>query len=392
MRSYEGKGTLNFPSVNDIKGSFQLTLQDDGKVNLIFYPDEILPNKVLNFKVDLGSFSGKSVNSEYSVQIDKIHLKKIHLGGVGDMYLEFPIFHPVKITYQIPKKDDRIELIHGFSNLLFWGMESTRRGITFSMDTVRVKLDDKEARLIQLEGFTQIKEHLEEYRDVRVTSEFKIEGNYKEIDNLRDLSRNTQVLCSLACGNYVTAIYEDIFNKNDGFLFKTTLFPLKTYPFSTRVRLIDTSPHGAKEFKDYLESTHSIYKNFKAPLRLPYVIELFTTSKIYSPMELQYLLTTTTLECLEYHFRNWQSLPKLEELNKKTERLLKHFNVPHKKIEAKINLIRNSIVHEGQFPSKVDGFKALMNLRNLLNRLLLVILGYRGKPYHNVVLRKKDVI
>jgi len=392
LRSYEGKGTVSFPNVNDINGSFQLALQDDGKVDLAFHPDGMLPNKVLNFQVDLGSFSGKSVNSNYDVKIDKAYLKKIHFGGAGNLCMDFSIFHPVKISYQVLKKDDKIELTRGFSNLLFWGMESTQSGNTFSMDTVRVKLDGKEARLIQVKGFTQIKEHLEEYKDVRVTSEVKIEGDYYEINNLREISENMQVLCSLACGNYVTAIYEDIFNKNGDILSETTLFPLKTYSFSTRVPLIDTSLHGVKEFKNYLESTYSLYKKFKLPLRLPYVIELFTTSKIYSPMELQYLLTTTSLECLEHHFRTWQSLNKLYRLNKKTERLLKHFKVPHTKSETKINLIRNSIVHEGRFPPAVDGFKSLMKLRNLVDRLFLVILGYKGKPYHNVILGKKDVI
>jgi hypothetical protein len=393
MRTYEGKGTISFPKVKDVQGSFQLTFQEDCKVNLIFHPDGKLPIEVLNFDVTLGTFSGKSVNSEYHIEIDKIRLTKMNMVSFDDTTLGFTIFNPVKITYQPINKKDKIELSRGISNLLFWGTETTRYGDRFSRGTLRFKLEkNKEAYLVQLKDFRKIEKHLKENGGVRVTSELKIEGSYNEIEKLREMSKDIQVLCSLASGNYVTAMYEDIFNKNSHALCKTTLLPLKTYPFSSRMPLIDTRPQYARDLKDYLESTYTLFKKRKNPLRLPYVIELFITSKIYTPIELQYLLSTTSLECLEYHFRNWQSLRKIDPLNDKTERLLNHFNVPHNNTEVQINTIRNSIVHEGRFPTNVDGFKSLMELRNLLDRTLLVILGYKNKPYYNIVLGDKDRI
>jgi hypothetical protein len=392
MRSYAGKGILSFPGITDIKGSFKLTFNENGKVALVFTPEGSVPNEILNFSVDAGRFSGESVNSDYHVQIDKIYLSKIHLGGTGDSRIELLIFHPVKIGYQPLQSNDRIELIRGFSNLLFWGTEITRRDDTFSRDIVKVTLDGKEARLVQLQDFEQIAEHLKEYKDVRTTSEFKVEGYCRELNYLRELSESVQFLCSLASRNYVTAIYEDIYNKNKDVLSETTLYPLKTYPYSTQIPLIDTSLHGVKDFKDYLECTYSRYEQFKTPLRLHYVIELFITSEIYSPMELQYLLTTTSLECLERHFRTWKNLPPLRGINSKTERLLDFFKVPYNRSETAFNQIRNSIVHEGRFPQSVDGFKSLLELRNLLDRLFLVILGYKGKHYYNVVSRKKELL
>lgn len=391
MRSYAGKGILNFPGISAIKGSFKLTFHEDGKVTLVFFPEGCVPNQVLNFNVDSGRFSGDSANSDYHVEIDKIYLNKIHLGGVGDTRIELLIFHPVKIGYLTLQNNDRIELIRGFSNLLFWGTEITKRDDTFSKDTIKVTLDGREARLVQFQDFEQISEHLKECRDVRVTSEFKVEGDYRELDHLRELSESVQFLCSLASGNYVTALYEDIYNKDD-VLCETTLYPLKTYPFSVQNPLIDTSLHGVKDFKDYLECAYPLYEQFKTPLRLPYVIELFITSKIYSPIELQYLLTTTSLECLERHLKTWKNLPPLKGINTKTQRLLDFFKVPYNKSEAAFNHIRNSIVHEGRFPQSVDGFKSLMELRNLLDRLFLVILGYKGKHYYNVVSRKKELL
>ena len=78
LRNYDGKGILSFPSVDDIKGSFQLTFQEDGKVNLVFYPDGMLPNEVLNFKVDTRSFSGESVNSDARARIVLSHKFTFH--------------------------------------------------------------------------------------------------------------------------------------------------------------------------------------------------------------------------------------------------------------------------------------------------------------------------
>jgi hypothetical protein len=393
MRTYEGKGTISFPKVKDIKGSFQLTFQEDCKVYLVFNTDERIPHEVLNLDVNPGSFLGESVNSEYHIKIDKIYLSKINLASFNDTSMRFSIFHPVKITYQHINKKDKIELSRGISNLLFWGTETTRYGDWFSRGTLRFKPEkNKEACLVQLKEFIKIKERLKENGGVRVTSELKIEGSYKEIEELREMSKDIQVLCSLASGNYVTAMCEDVFNKNSHALCETTLLPLKTYPFSSREPLIDTSLHYVREFKDYLESTYSLFKKRKNSLHLPYVIELFITSKMHLPLELQYSMSTTSLECLEHYFRNWQSLRETRSLNDKTERLLNYFHVPHNNTEVQINTIRNSIVHEGRFPPNVDGFKALIKLRNLLDRILLVILGYKGKPYYNVVLGDKDRI
>ena len=390
MRSYAGTATLSFTGIADINGSFKLTFQENSDVALVFFPENSVPREIMNFRLDTSKFSGESAKSDYRVNIDKIYLKRIHLGGRDDIRIEFSVFHPVKIDYQPLEDDDRIELIRGFSNLLFRGMEITQSGKTCRRDTIRVVLEGREIRLTQLQDFEQIAEHLKEHRDVRVTSEFKVLGHYRELDYLRELSENAQFLCSLACGNYVTALYEEIYDKD--ILCEATLYPSKTYPFSQRTPLIDTSLHGVKDFKNYLECTYPRFKEFKIPLGLSHSIELFITSKIYSPMQLQYLLTTTSLECLERYFRTWKTLPQRRSLKSKTKRLLEFFKVHHNKSEIEFIKIRNSIVHEGRFPPNVDGFKALLELRNLLDRLFLVVLGYIGKPYYDVTSRSKNVL
>jgi hypothetical protein len=309
--------------------------------------------------------------------------------GEGNDRLTFEIFHPVRIIYQDIKEDDDIEVVQGLSNFLFDGLEGTQRGQEWTRDTLRCMLDGKEVRLVQLPDFKQIEEYLKEFRNVRTTCELKIVGKYKEIILLREISRNTQFLCSLGSGNYVTEMYEDIFKGN--VLVETQLYPLKTYPFSISEPLIDTSLRGINEFKEYLEGTYNEYVKLKAPLGLSYVIEFFITSKLYSPMEVEFLLTTTTLECLESYFADWKRYgPERISMKKKTRRILDEFGVTHSSIELEFDYIRNFIVHEGRFPPYCDRYKALLCLRNLVDRLFLGILGYRGKPYYNIVKRNKD--
>jgi len=388
MREYKGKGALHFPWVPIIEGTFKLTFKDNGKTSLEFIPEGTTFFNLLSLPSDAGRFTGKANDSKYTIFIDKVYIRRATIGE-GDPRLTFEIFHPIRITYQNLQEDDEIEMVQGLSNFLFDGKEATQRGQQWIRDTLRCVLNGKEVRLVQLPDFKQIEEHLKEFRDVRTTCELKVIGKYKEISSLRELSRNTQYLCSLASGNYVTKMYEDIFKEK--ILLETNLFPLKTYPFSNIEPLIDTSLRGINEFKEYLEGTYLQYVKLKDPLGLPYTIEFFVTSKLYPPMEVEFLLTTTTLECLESYFADWKKIgPEKISMKKKTRRILDEFKVPHSSSELEFDYIRNFIVHEGRFPPYCERHNALMGLRNLVDRLFLGILEYRGKPYYNIVKQKKD--
>lgn len=51
---------------------------------------------------------------------------------------------------------------------------------------------------------------------------------------------------------------------------------------------------------------------------------------------------------------------------------------------------RNSLTHEGKFPAGSNNVALTMTLRNLIDRFILTILGYRNKPYFDVISRAKD--
>jgi hypothetical protein len=55
----------------------------------------------------------------------------------------------------------------------------------------------------------------------------------------------------------------------------------------------------------------------------------------------------------------------------------------HEDHELDFILTRDKIVHTGRFPSGADRSSETMKLSNLLDRIMLTILGYKGKFYLN---------
>jgi hypothetical protein len=63
--------------------------------------------------------------------------------------------------------------------------------------------------------------------------------------------------------------------------------------------------------------------------------------------------------------------------------ILNHFNVQFDTKDLSFIKIRNKLVHEGRFPSNVDPVGEYTRFVNFIDRILLLILGYRGKYYLN---------
>jgi hypothetical protein len=58
--------------------------------------------------------------------------------------------------------------------------------------------------------------------------------------------------------------------------------------------------------------------------------------------------------------------------------------MPYEQDELEFIDLRNYIVHTGRFPSNVNSVEKWLELINLYDRVVLTILGYRGKPYLNI--------
>jgi hypothetical protein len=276
--------------------------------------------------------------------------------------------------------------------LLFWGTEIIQQGTYKVRGKTTWQLNGRDISLEQVSDHEKVSKHLSEFKDVAVTCELKCNGAFREATAITELFEDLQNLFSLASANFVTTMYEDrYFN---GVLSATLLFPLKTYSFSTRPSLIDLSIHGTRDFKDFIEITFPNYINYKNNLGLSYFIEFFTTSKMYSPLEVEYILSTTAFECLESYFTNWQGLLEIRNnLKAKITRMCGHFGFTvTDSILEPYRDCRNTLSHTGKFPTGSDNINLLMTLRNLMDRFVLTILGYRNKPYFNAITRNKEMV
>lgn len=59
------------------------------------------------------------------------------------------------------------------------------------------------------------------------------------------------------------------------------------------------------------------------------------------------------------------------------------FKVSYDPKELNFVELRDKIVHTGRFPSKIDQLISWHALSSILDRTLLTIIGYKGKPYLN---------
>ncbi len=393
MREYQGIGEVTIPNIGIIKGEFSLKFESSGKP-ILYLKTEMAKEKIFQLlAMPFGpfKFSGSSNYPYYMVEIEKIYKKSVNSQGE----FSFHIFHDVKITYKELDEDQEVELRFGISNLLFYGTEGITEGSNWRLGKISWRINGKDISLEQLPDFEKIKEVLIEEKSVCITSELKTKCKPEDMEESTQICKNLQGLFSIATGNYVTALYQDIYC--DGKLCRTVLLPRKTYTYSNWPYLIDSSVQDRYEFRDFINITYQNYVDLKDNLGLSYFVEFFTTSKIYSPLEVEYLLSTTAFECLEGYFRRWKSLSRISfkegGLKEKIRRMCRNFSfsVTESELETYPSC-RNSIAHEGKFPATVDKVISLMELRNLMDRFILTILGYRNKPYYNVVKRDKDMV
>jgi hypothetical protein len=396
LRKYRGTGIFSAPSMPAIKGNFTLEFEDSGKYSMSMIPeDQIVAMKFTDSSLLKGSFKGTSSKPFFELEIETVYLSNVKMeakeGQSLKMEFSFLIASPIKLLFIPIKLTEEVEFRRGLSNLLFYGTQMVQQGTYRVFGKTIWQLAGKVIILQQIADYKQVTEHLMEYRDVAVTCEIKMVGSLSELPAFTEISENLQNLFSLASANYITPMYEDVYF--NGQISSSTLFPLKTYSFSGRPSLIDNTIIENHEFKDFIDTTYQNYVNLRNNMGLPYFIEFFTTSKMYSPLEVEYILSTTSFECLESYFRSWQSFRETDNLKRKITRMSNHFGFAvDDSILEPYRICRNSLTHEGKFPAGSDSVASTMALRNLIDRFVLTILGYRNKPYYNAITRNKDIV
>ena len=104
-------------------------------------------------------------------------------------------------------------------------------------------------------------------------------------------------------------------------------------------------------------------------------------------LETKYLLAAIAFECLTSYlpayFKKKGSKFDVSKFKKKIIAVMDWFKVSYDPKELNFVELRDKIVHTGRFPSKIDQLISWHALSSILDRTLLIIIGYKGKPYLN---------
>ena len=289
------------------------------------------------------------------------------------------------------------EVRHGLTNFIFEGCQvsPTATGLP------RVGMFSA-----VIDGYTVIYKQVPSYRpvtqslgkDVVVTAEAMANGNISDWKKLNGIVEDSLMLLSLADGTYIGSIYEDVYQ--NGHLVMTLLKAVKTMLYHKADYCIDIKNLQACDLKTFLETSFPKYRELKVDFGLDIVIEYYLQAKAAEIIEVMYLAAVVGLERLASFiqpylskrgkWKKWDSLLARIlrrstdiTLRRKVKALLSHFGVPYSSKDLKFIVMRNSIVHTGQFPSKTNGSDAFDALIGFFDRILLRILGYQGKYYIN---------
>ncbi len=388
MIIYEGTGKISSPTIADIEGNFKIKIDNDGKSVLDVNVTSSLPIEMYELPITPFSFSGKAIGNGYEVSIPICHIKNLNIGLKPDLI--FNISNRFNITYDKVDTNKKIKLVYSLFNLLFDGLEKSQYGNRFVYDKIPVKIKGFNIEFKQVEDYKNIKKILTTSGDIYHTSYLSTLIYYKDLGDFREIANGLINLSTLAVCNYIAKFSEAIYQ--DEKLCSIEYYPLKTYDYKNNTPIISTDIHDVKEFKNYLENTYSIYEAKKINLGLNYCIELLTTSKLFYPMEVSYILASTLVETLDWYYKTSNGLGDVT-LRKKIKRLLTYANIQYinAEIDDFINT-RNGLVHEGHFDPAKNNLDLLLNLRNILDKLFLGLLDYHNNPYFNIRTNSKEML
>jgi len=400
MRQITGFGKVNIDGFGELESAYVLKFENDGKTTLFFDFESFtietmkLIDKMQGDELVIGQFSGTTEKSDTAIEASHVVLTKFDMDSQKGIRLEFQVNYPLIIYYESLNPQDEVEIRYGLTNFFFFGHETTRRGNRFSRDTISINIEKREIRFTHLENYQEIEHQLRERKDVQITSEMIINGNYSELADIEEIANNIKWTCSLASANYVTDLYQDIYK--NGRLAKTILKPSKTYPYISRSSAIDASIRGGDELRSFLTITYPRFTELKEELGLEIVIEYYISSRLGIILEIGFLLGMITLECIESYlssyFKSRGIAKDLSNFKSKTRALLDEFGVSYKEDELEIKDTRDKIVHTGRFPSERNPYEEYTKIINLLDRVLLIILGYKGNMYYNLNSRAKEIL
>lgn len=375
---------------------------------------------ILNEKSVLqASFSGKSKDGGI-ITLSRMVLRKKYVNygnGVLSVNLLFVVFSDVEISYY-QLEDKPVSVTVGLLNFVFGGCDWTTVANTKVRNKFSVALGiGKQFTFTHLDDYDETVKRLEREEDIGLTSTITFQTTGVQVSSLEPLVGDSLMLLSLASANFVNWVYEDV--RIDGKLALTRLHRGKIFPYHGFTSVLDCRNIPNCVLKEFVESTIRNYQQFNMKLGLGIAIELYLAALRGDYLNTRYLLLCTVLECLgsyvpAYLREEGKELPvgavsssreKIQrilgehservdeaivadlvkelaynnpQIKDKIRALLEEFGIPFEESELSYTKIRAKMIHTGEFPKGINPLSETLKLTNLVDRIILTILGYRG--------------
>ncbi|MFA6433775.1 MAG: hypothetical protein WCW52_03685 [Elusimicrobiales bacterium] len=384
FRRYSGRGIISGPNNLSVNCRFRIYQNSDGEISgrCAFTGNHGIAVETPGFTLS-GKLAGGYAFSNLRITLN-------HVGGsIGRKSftkLGFVASHLELQNNTIPPGPFIIRFF--LTNFIFHGINFTRAANGGgSRDHFCTRVGSHNITIRHLTDYDTIRTRLRKERGIEVTStlEFTTTKNFGW-DGEKRFATNICEMLSFATGTKINWIALELLDTVHNPVLCHHLDTL-TFDYSPSLPVIcdDINPPTIPNF---LSQCYPEYRRWRSRLKIHVAIEYEVKSKHETVSEFKYLLAGTAMESLKENFRIWKGLPVRKPgtrqrwyFSELLELLYQHFRLRRRKF--KFIALRNKVVHSGTLRGgyRRSSFPHYLRLTDLINRLLLRILDYRGTYY-----------
>jgi hypothetical protein len=356
-----------------------------------------------------------TTNDGATIEIEEIAVNSF---GTANSLATFVVFSTISIHYPGGFSGE-CEARYGLTNLLFTGCQYQYRddGRRW-LDSVSLFLNDGSFELRRVQDFDTVSTEMKATKQTRVTAEVLCIIPFENRERWDGVVDDIAWLSSFAASEEVVPIYREFYFQ--GRLILCELLTRHRIPYTGGVATIPLNCPVPCSLRVFLESGYPQFTKLREDLSLQGMFYLYVKSQHPElALEVRYIMMVMALESLCSHTetilkndlrnvprksieRTQNAIRKVARMRKipldeaiivemgeraafphpdfrdKLQCALKEFSIAYTDSDLASNNIRDTIVHTGDFPSECDPVEEYHALSNLLIRIILTVLDYRG--------------
>lgn len=434
---YKGKGCVTTHSGEALECEFETGQLRNGEVLLLLHFSNVHPN------LHIKTFQGRSDDNNWQVSSARPILEKASEETIRmtDKYSHRLLFSLKELRVEALKKETNKPqyVCFGIANLIFTPLKIVnsfpRRVLLLRLET---RTGTHRVVIHPCQDYKDRMDRIRKTKSIDVTSEVVVDlSNGGAIDEATQMVNNLCYILSVAYGTKINWIYRDTY-ASDGRLLRRLHRQTVTKRY-VPLSIIDFG--DPNQLREFVEQVYSVYVGKKDSYHLDRgIIDAYLDSKQESDfLELRGLKMIVVMETIVYHISRVLKIKadildddEFPKLRTEIKRIIKTKVLQGDKMRAKRSLVyseipelkrrsfgdtikriasnnevalalskdelnlfvkcRNSLVHKGDFycntadhidrkkcQPKKDGIEEYFFLTNILDRIFLKILGYRGK-------------